>query len=34
MLQDYFQAHLPPTHANAYSQIQVMAQQLDVYLSK
>ena len=34
MLQDYLQAYLPPTHADAYSQIQGMAQWLDVYLSK
>ena len=34
MLQDYLQAYLPSTHADAYSQIQGMAQQLDVYLSK
>ena len=34
MLQDYLQAYLPPTHANVYSQIQGMAQWLDVYLSK
>ena len=34
MLQDYFQAYPPPTHADAYSQIQEMAQWLDVYLSK
>ena len=34
MLQDYLQAYLPPTHADAYSQIQQMAQCLDVYLSK
>ena len=34
MLQDYLQAYLPPTHADAYSQMQQMAQQLYVYLSK
>ena len=34
MLQDYLQAYLPPTQADAYSQIQGMAQWLDVYLSK
>ena len=34
MLQDYLQAYLPPTHADAYAQIQGMAQWLDVYLSK
>ena len=34
MLQDYLQAYPPPTHADAYSQIQGMAQWLDVYLSK
>ena len=34
MLQDYLQAYLPPTHAGAYSQIQGMAQRLDVYSSK
>ena len=34
MLQDYLQAYLPPSHADAYSQIQQMAQWLDVYLSK
>ena len=34
MLQDYLQAYPPPTHADAYSQIQQMAQCLDVYLSK
>ena len=34
MLQDYLQAYLPPTHADAYSQIQGMAQWLDVYLGK
>ena len=33
-LQDYLQAYPPPTHADVYSQIQGMAQQLDVYLSK
>ena len=34
MLQDYLRAYPPPTHADAYSQIQQMAQHLDVYLSK
>ena len=34
MLQDYLQAYPTPTHADAYSQIQGMAQWLDVYLSK
>ena len=34
MLQDYLQAYPPPSHADAYSQIQGMAQWLDVYLSK
>ena len=34
MLQDYLQAYPPPTEADAYSQIQGMAQWLDVYLSK
>ena len=34
MLQDYLRAFLPPSHADAYLQIQQMAQQLDVYLSK
>ena len=34
MLQHYLQAYLPSTHANAYLQIQGMAQWLDVYLSK
>ena len=34
MLQYYLQAYLPPTHADAYSQIQGIAQWLDVYLSK
>ena len=34
MLQDYLQAYLSPTHADAYSQIQQMAKWLDVYLSK
>ena len=34
MLQDYLQAYLPPTQADAYLQIQGMAQCLDVYLSK
>ena len=34
MLQDYLRAYLPPTQADAYSQIQGMAQWLDMYLSK
>ena len=34
MLQDYLHAYLPPMQADAYSQIQGMAQWLDVYLSK
>ena len=34
MLQDYLQAYPPPSHADAYSQNQGMAQCLDVYLSK
>ena len=34
MLQDYLRAYLPPSHADAYLQIQQMAQWLDVYLSK
>ena len=34
MLQDYLRAYPPPSHADAYLQIQKMAQQLDVYLSK
>ena len=34
MFQDYLRAYLPPSHADAYSQIQQMAQHLDVYLSK
>ena len=34
MLQDYLQAYPPPTHADVYSQIQGIAQWLDVYLSK
>ena len=34
MLQDYLQAYPPPSHVDAYSQIQQMAQWLDVYLSK
>ena len=34
MLQDYPQAYLPPTHADAYLQIQGIVQWLDVYLSK
>ena len=34
MLQDYLLAYPSPTHADAYLQIQGMAQWLDVYLSK
>ena len=34
MFQDYLQAYPAPTQADGYSQIQGMAQQLDVYLSK
>ena len=34
MLQDYIRAYLPPSHADAYLQIQQTAQWLDVYLSK
>ena len=34
MLQDYLHAYLPPSQADAYSQIQGMAQWLDMYLSK
>ena len=34
MLQDYLHAYLPPSQANTYSQIQGMAQWLDMYLSK
>ena len=34
MLQDYLQAYLPPSQADTYSQIQGMAQWLDMYLSK
>ena len=34
MLQDYLHAYLQPTQVDAYSQIQGMAQWLDVYLSK
>ena len=34
MLQDYLHAYPPPKQADAYSQIQGMAQWLDVYLSK
>ena len=34
MLQDYLKAYPPPSHADTYSQIQQMAQHLDVYLSK
>ena len=34
MLQDYLRAYPPPSHADAFLQIQQMAQWLDVYLSK
>ena len=34
MLQDYLHAYLPPSQADAYSQIQGMAQWLDMYQSK
>ena len=34
MLQDYLRAYPPPSHADAYLQIQQMAKWLDVYLSK
>ena len=34
MLQDYLRAYPPPSHADAYLQIQQMPQWLDVYLSK
>ena len=34
MLQDYLHAYPPPTQADAYLQIQGMAQWLDMYLSK
>ena len=34
MLQDYLQAYLPPSQADAYAQIQGMTQWLDMYLSK
>ena len=34
MLQDYLRADLPPSHADAYSQIQQIAQCLNVYMSK
>ena len=34
MLQDNLRAYQPPSHADAYLQIQQMAQWLDVYLSK
>ena len=34
MLKDYLQAYPPPTQTDVYSQIQGMAQWLDVYLSK
>ena len=34
MLQDYLHAYPPPTQADAYLQIQGMAQWLGVYLSK
>ena len=33
MLQDYLRAYPPPSYADAYSQIQQMAQGLDVYFS-
>ena len=34
MLQDYLQAYLPPSQADTYLQIQGMAQQFNMYLSK
>ena len=34
LLQEYLRAYPPPSHADAYSQIQQMVQRLDVYLSK
>ena len=34
MLQDYLHAYPPPTQADAYSQIQGIAQWLDMYLGK
>ena len=34
MLQDYLHAYPPPSQTDAYSQIQGMAQQLDMYLNK
>ena len=34
MLQEYLRAYPPPSHANAYLQIQQMAKWLDVYLSQ
>ena len=34
MLQDYLHAYLPTSQADAYSQIQGMAQRLDMYLNK
>ena len=34
MLQDYLYAYLPPSQADIYLQIQGMAQQLEMYLSK
>ena len=34
MLQDYLRAYPPPSHADAYLQIQQVAQCLDMYLSK
>ena len=34
MLQDYSHAYPPPSQADAYSQIQGMAQELDMYLNK
>ena len=34
MLQEYLRAYLPTLYADAYSQIQQMAQCLDMYLCK
>ena len=34
MLQDYLHAYLPPSQADAYSQIHGMTQWLDMYLNK
>ena len=34
MFQDYLHEYPPPSQANAYSQIQEMAQRLDMYLNK